>query len=199
MASNLTPFYGLSQWLGTDNFSREDFNSDNSKIDTALANIKYAQAAQPWKIVAYTQPEAELTTLSLSLEGIDLSEYLYLVLVAEFKCSESSESSCYLRLNNVSTGTYYRTGKTDAQNYFMRMDIKKGYPQNRVLRFAPYEEGKYVCASYESFSGADAGSNNAIATGVKWDALKSIDCSAASVSVPMKAGSSLYLYGIKKP
>ena len=81
----------------------------------------------------------------------------------------------------------------------MRTDLKSGYPKKRAVRFAPYEKGVYVCCSYESFYGADAGTNNAIAAGVTWENLTSIDYVAASTNAPMKAGTGLYLYGIKKP
>lgn len=37
-ATNKTPNYGLSQWIGTDKVRREDFNADNLIIDGALAN-----------------------------------------------------------------------------------------------------------------------------------------------------------------
>jgi len=199
MASNLTPFYGLSQWKGTDNFSREDFNADNSKIDTALANMNLKLQAKPWELVAYYRPEAELTSLSLSLEGKDLSQYLYLMLVVDLKAGSYTESSHYLRLNGVYTSTYYKAGTENHVNYFMRTDLKSGYPGKRIIYFAPYEEGAYVCGSYVSYAGDDAGTNEIIATGVTWENLTSIDYSAASVNVPAKAGTSLYLYGIKKP
>jgi hypothetical protein len=37
MATNTTPFLGLSQWVAEDSFLREDFNRDNLAIDTALS------------------------------------------------------------------------------------------------------------------------------------------------------------------
>ena len=198
MATNRTPFYGLSQWQGTDNFSRADFNSDNSKIDTAMANIYFKLDAVPWKLAAYYQPNAERTTMSLSLADIDLSAYLQLMLIVDLKAA-NADSSFYLRLNNVSSGTYYKVGDANAKNYFMRIDLKSGYPTKRVINFAPYEQSAYICGTYDSFAGSDAGSNCVIAEGIKWEDLTSIDLSAASVDVPAKSGAGLYLLGIKKP
>ena len=37
MASGQTQYYGLSQWEAADKVERVDFNSDNAKIDAALA------------------------------------------------------------------------------------------------------------------------------------------------------------------
>lgn len=199
MAGNRTPFYGLSQWLGTDNFSREDFNSDNSKIDTAVSNLYFKVAAMPWVLAASYQPNASRTSMTLSLEDVDLSKYLQLVLVVDLKADNTADSSFYLRLNNVSTGSYYKTGDTNAKNYLMRTDLESGFSGKRVVYFAPYEEGTYVCASFDSWSGADAGSNTVVAKGVTWENLTSIDYAAASVNVPAKAGTGLYLFGIKKP
>ena len=199
MASNMTPFYGLSQWQGPDNFSRADFNSDNSKIDTALANLYFKQAAQPWSLITSNQPGTELTTLSLSLADIDLSAYMHLTLFVDLKEGTYAESSHYLRLNGISTATYYKTASEDPLNYLMRTDLKSGYPKKRVVRFSPYEQGVYVCCSYESYYGNDAGVNNALTTAVTWENLTSIDYVAASTTAPIKAGTGLYLYGIKKP
>ena len=198
MASNSTPFYALSQWAGTDNFSRADFNSDNSKIDTALANLNYKQKAQPWEKVAVAEPGVTVASVSLSLEGVDLSKYLQLVLFVDLQSGDYKESYHYLRLNNVSANTYYKAGAADPVNYLMRTSLKDGYPKKRTVRFLPYEEGSYVCCSYDSMYGTDAGTNCAIATGVKWEDLKSIDYVAASTDAPVKGGTVLYLYGIKK-
>ncbi len=199
MASNFTPFYGLSLWAGTDKFSRADFNNDNSKIDTALANINFKQQAMPWECVASYQPEATLASMSLSLEGIDLSKYLHLLLFVDLKQGTYVEGFHYLRLNGITGNTYYKTGRAEPLNYLMRTDLKNGYPKKRTVRFMPYEEGTYVCCSYESMYGDDAGVNNAIATDVQWENLKSIDYVAASTEAPIPAGTGLYLYGIKRP
>jgi len=45
MATNHTPNYSLSQWEAGDQFSREDFNSDFAKIDSALKGLEDRKAA----------------------------------------------------------------------------------------------------------------------------------------------------------
>lgn len=39
MSTNHTDNLGLSQWLATDEFKREDFNADNAAIDAAVAQL----------------------------------------------------------------------------------------------------------------------------------------------------------------
>lgn len=49
-STNQTPYYGLSQWKGTDTFEHADFNSDNLAVDTALHNIA---VSKPYVIGTY--------------------------------------------------------------------------------------------------------------------------------------------------
>ena len=44
MSTNHTTNYGLCQWLATDQVLRTDFNADNAKIDTALAELESGKA-----------------------------------------------------------------------------------------------------------------------------------------------------------
>lgn len=43
MSTNHTPNYQLSQWERSDRIQMEDFNSDNAKIDAALAELQANQ------------------------------------------------------------------------------------------------------------------------------------------------------------
>lgn len=201
MATNHTSNYGLSQWLGTDSFSRLDFNSDNQKIDTALGTIANTVAKVPLKLVTSSVLTSESRTMTLSLTDVDLSKYLYLELVTSPVLPESAGQYHYLRLNGVSTNTYSinNNGTETATNYFMRVDIASGYPSGRTIRFAPYESETKVCGSFFSWSGEDAGTNTARADGVTWNTFTNVTYAAASVTNSMQAGSGLYLYGIEKP
>ena len=44
MSTNHTPHYNLSQWERDDRILMEDFNEDNTKIDTALAGLEETAA-----------------------------------------------------------------------------------------------------------------------------------------------------------
>ena len=62
MFLNQTANYGLSQWEATDRILMENFNSDNSKIDTALTGLDSRAAALEAaidEIRAAYRPEAE--------------------------------------------------------------------------------------------------------------------------------------------
>ena len=53
MASGQTQYYGLSQWEAVDKVERVDFNSDNAKIDAALAamseEVSGKAEVSPWR------------------------------------------------------------------------------------------------------------------------------------------------------
>lgn len=62
-----TPNYQLNQWIDSDRIRRVDFNSDNSKIDTALAgleNVKADKTALATLNSTVTNLGQQLTTLS---------------------------------------------------------------------------------------------------------------------------------------
>lgn len=199
MASNMTPFYGLSQWAGTDKFSRTDFNEDNYKVDTALANLNIKIQANPWELITSYRAGSTTENASLSLENIDVSKYIHLMLFVDIKPGSYSEGYYYIRLNNVSSNTYYKVGTQDPRNYLMRTRVANGYSKNRTIRFLTYENGIVVGGTYETLDGEDFGYNTVISDEVTWDTLTSIDYSSSSADCAMKAGSGLYLYGIKRP
>ena len=74
MATNHTANYGLSQWEGTDYFSRLDFNSDNLKIDSALKSI--ADTPDVYHLIAKKVSTYDSVSLALSFNSIDLSDYI---------------------------------------------------------------------------------------------------------------------------
>ena len=45
MASNYTEHYKLNQWSPEDKVLRTEFNADNAKIETALANLEKDKAS----------------------------------------------------------------------------------------------------------------------------------------------------------
>lgn len=45
MASRQTQYYGLNQWEAADQVLRTEFNADNAKIETALANLEKDKAS----------------------------------------------------------------------------------------------------------------------------------------------------------
>ena len=45
MARGQTQYYGLNQWEAADQVLRTEFNADNAKIETALANLEKDKAS----------------------------------------------------------------------------------------------------------------------------------------------------------
>lgn len=199
MATNHTQNFELSQWLGTDSFARADFNSDNQKIDAGLKSLENGIAAVPFVLVSSVKLTQEARTMTLDLSGADLSKYLYLELAADIVMPSNRSLYHYLRLNGVSSNSYYKAGSETAVNYIMRVDLAEGSAGRRTVRFAPYEPGAKVGCGFMSWSGADAGMNIMYSGTVTWDNLTSINYDAASTTNCMQAGSGLYLFGVKRP
>ena len=74
MASNQTSNYGLNQWEATDQVLRTDFNTDNAKIDTALA--EKADAAEVTALSQTVDGKAEQTDLESLTQRVTQLESL---------------------------------------------------------------------------------------------------------------------------
>ena len=203
MATNHTANYNLSQWEGSDAFSRLDFNADNLAVDTALKQLADAVSAMPLVKIKSVTASANAQTLSMDVSDVDFSDYLYVELILDIRVTSTSTVSHYLRLNNVSTSTYTVTtsvGNTGTSvNYLLINTTLSAASKSKVVRFMPYEASADISCQYM----VDGGSNNppcivcCTASGVKWSELASFDYTATS-SVKVKAGSGMYLYGVKR-
>ena len=75
MATNQTANYDLNQWLSTDQVLRTDFNTDNAKVDAALAGLAETAAgkAEQTSLDALAASKAEQTAVgALSAQGAAL-------------------------------------------------------------------------------------------------------------------------------
>ena len=203
MASEHTANYGLSQWAGTDAFSRLDFNADNLALDTALKQMADMLGVMPLVQIKKTVAGSNCQQLSLNVSDVDFSEYLYVELILDLKIATSNNASHFLRLNNVSTSSYRVT--TSAGNTgttitaLLPNEILPGNAKSKHIRFAPCESGACVSCEYL----VDGGTNGSplltccTAREVTWDELSSFDYTATA-GAPLKAGSGMYLIGVKK-
>ena len=199
MATNHTANYGLSQWEGTDYFSRLDFNSDNLKIDNALKSI--SDRPDTYHLITKKVSTYDSVSMTLSFSSIDLSQYLGLALVVDIGIAgtfSDGGDSYFLRFNNDNTVAYKPIDGSAAQDYAVKIDLSNTYPNKRILKFWPYEEGKAVVYSYGSFYGADKGNNTLASESVKWGGLTTFDLASRNASTSIKTGSGMYLYGVKK-
>ena len=91
MATNQTENYDLNQWLSTDQVLRTDFNTDNAKVDAALAGLAETAAGK-----------AEQT----SLDALAASK-------AE-QTAVDALSAQVAALPRIAAGTYVGTGTSDS-------------------------------------------------------------------------------------
>jgi len=123
-STNKTTNLGLSQWEGTDAFTREDLNADLGKIDTALAYL-------PVKLLDVTLTEAT-QLVQLDLSDIDIDQYQELILYYNY----NQEYIC-MRANGVSNNVYLFTN-SDGSNYENYMILQPGLSRMSITK------GKYV-------------------------------------------------------
>lgn len=199
MATNNTTNYHLSQWVGTDYFRRDDFNSDNTKIDAALHAHDLVLNSLPGELVASSVLTQTARDMTLDLSDVDLSDYLTLTLIIDAKFGTVDNTNHYLRLNNVSAQTYHRNGSSTGIGYIMKVPSSETHQRSRIVNFFPYESGAPVACSYASDAGDDVGHNVVVASDVLWSELASINYASGSVASSMISGTGLYLYGVRKP
>ena len=104
-----TANYDLCQWDPEDRILREDFNSDNEKIDEAIAGANNTE-----KLLDITTQE-EAVQVELSLEQVEWEKYRDLLLYMETRgvqaSGESGYYSVYVTVDGVNGGyTLYEYG-----------------------------------------------------------------------------------------
>ena len=87
-----TANYDLCQWDPEDRILREDFNSDNEKIDEAIAGANNTE-----KLLDITTQE-EAVQVELSLEQVEWGKYRDLILYVETRGVQASGESGYYNI-----------------------------------------------------------------------------------------------------
>ena len=98
-----TANYQLSQWDAEDRILREDFNSDNQKIDETMAALKAGNYFEKLADVTTTQ---SCQQLDVDLSGVDFTQYDRLIIHPMIKTD--TVHSAILRLNGRSDTIYSR-------------------------------------------------------------------------------------------
>lgn len=110
-----TQNFQLSQWDETDRILREDFNTDNAKIDAAIA------AACPIVKLLDITTTAAAQQIDLDFSNIHLANYRKVLLYPEIS------GSTYVRLNgHCGNQDYGRAGCTTYSNLGSLIDSTKG-------------------------------------------------------------------------
>ena len=98
---NYTQNYQLNQWEASDRVLREDFNSDNRKIDAAIAEAK---DACPYVRLLTAALPTDAAQLDLDVSALDLTQYYLLDLHITPKAGADYADAIMLRCNNLSEG-----------------------------------------------------------------------------------------------
>ena len=97
-----TANYDLCQWDAEDRILREDFNSDNKKIDETMAALKAGNYFEKLADVTTTQ---SCQQLDVDLSGGDFTQYDRLIIHPMIKTD--TIHLAYIRLNGRSDKIYY--------------------------------------------------------------------------------------------
>ena len=100
-----TPKLGLNQWVLSDPFNMEDFNQDNTKMETAVSQVQEQVDAAPWQKLIDVTVQQPISILELNLSGIALSKYMALRLFRVADRSTYGADQWWLRVNKC-TNTY---------------------------------------------------------------------------------------------
>ncbi len=96
-----TQHYGLCQWDGEDRILREDFNEDNAKLDTAIAEVKERNYFEKLADVTTTQ---SCQQLDVDLSGVDFTQYDRLIIHPMIKTD--TVDTAFIRLNGRADTIY---------------------------------------------------------------------------------------------
>ena len=107
-ASGSTQNLGLNQWAETDHVLREDFNSDNQKIDAALSNVGP-------ELLGTINVSAQASNISINVADIDWSSYSYVYI--DYYLVASAKGTVYVRANNTTSGTLHYKSFGDSTSY----------------------------------------------------------------------------------
>ncbi|MBP8640856.1 MAG: hypothetical protein KBI01_08170 [Oscillospiraceae bacterium] len=208
-STNKTANLGLNQWVLSDPLLMEDMNSDNQKIDAAVAEQTYK------KLISITTA-ANAQQIDFDLSGIDLSKYASLRIEACYGCTPADTiSSLYVRINNISTQSYFRPSDGSNSAGFTSVlfapiaSYTVGIPASfsasiSGISGAPNSQATYKAlhgelSYYGYLSGTPyIGQKSASITLEKTVAISSINILACNTSGYIQAGSEFVLYGVKK-
>ena len=173
----------------------EDFNTDNAKIDTAIAALQDAIRYVP---IAEATLNTAGNRLSLNVSGIDWSNYLKAEL---FISGHAAGSNLTLRVNNRTTGYYSSgAGTGSTSNAVDNGDslatwLSQGKPAVGLVEFPTPQPGAVVTCF--NAAAAASGSSLSYSTGVKiapitWSQLQTFDLTGN-----LPAGCRMCLYGVR--
>ena len=185
-----TEHYQLNQWQKTDRVLMEDFNSDNAKIDAALA------AVPPVKLLDLVT-ESPQQQVDISLAEFSPEPYAALKL---YICAKVS--SLLVRVNNRTN--YYGAGNfggAEGQINVLATSAGASFPAwmhgELTLLFSPVDENNWLVSAF-LLSGNSNKVDGSRGTCVLTGALQTLNLLSGDSANPIPAGSRFRLYGIRK-
>lgn len=202
-----TSQYQLNQWAKTDRIQMEDFNTDNLKIEQALAALAdsltgkadSATVSALQTALANVSPVAKLLSATLGSTAanwnipvgtLDFDQYTAFLIYPSFKTN--GNDPIYLRLNNISDSVYSESGKS--KSYFLSLNGPQGYTHQVLLRKAQ----TYFTVLGQRFG--YAGYEATTVGGVELTTISSITSltfASSTTETSLLAGSRITMYGLK--
>lgn len=143
-----TSQFHLNQWELTDRIRMEDFNGDNQKLETALASLAAADAAEqqartaqdaairreaaaaaeavPLVKLLEVPVTQEAAQVDVDVSQIDFTQYTEVWIVPILS---TAYHYIYLRCNNIATDSYFHPGTH--QNYLCRLEANGRLGQSK--------------------------------------------------------------------
>lgn len=185
---NTTSHYQLNQWDGPDRILRTDFNADNLKTDDAIAAVR--EACPIVKLVEVSISE-DTAQFDVDMSAFSLTDYDMWMIRPRIL---SSESTYYLRCNNVSSNYEHGGGR---ETY---LHVLSGSGNNGINQIDLTYNGNYLYSFIRKAYYAGMGfhyESDACRTSKPSPAeLNALNFVAGDSGV-LRAGSIVRIYGVK--
>ena len=196
MASGQTEHYSLNQWQPEDKVLREEFNQDNAKIETTIADVE--EHCKLIKVTELVLAESG-SQANLSLSTVDMNQFSMLKVIIN---SKTSAEGMKMRFNNMTTNIYYSSNDTasNLQDSIMISPICSG-GLCAVVQIVPLNlwEGTGVLVhSVGQYPMLISYTGSGSCTSVLFSSLTSIQFLAEMDGYFVKQGSRFDVYGLLK-
>ena len=201
-----TTHYQLNQWEPEDRILRTDFNSDNARVDAALAGLKAASLME--KVLDVTTTEAAYL-VEVDVSGIDFTQYRQVDIYVRTKMAARSTVNFFL--NQALEQEYYimktssiSTGYSSGSNTAVMASWKSDPSLTAVVHLEmgmPWAGNPVQCILYHCAVGpsyVDASVSQRSSTSIKWDTLTKLVLQANLESEVIPAGANITVMGVKR-
>jgi hypothetical protein len=188
---NQTPNLSLCQWDPEDRIQREDFNNDNSKIDTALANLQ-TQAARFVKLrEIVTEQNVTVGQIEVDVSDIHFADWQYV----HVDIYDKGYTSIYFRVNDEIDNCHFaypsETGGYGSTGCLANVNCNiKGKFEDRITLLVGRQGNREVTTRCAEYCGT--------CPAVLFQDLKKLvfaSASGASSSNPIQAGTTIIIWG----